>query len=237
MALVVALLLRSFIAGALTQALGPFNIYNPFSFGIAQFTYRAQMVSENEALKAALASTTAHVLDRDLLYQENIDLKARFGRDANQKTILAGILLRPPGVPYDTLVIDAGKQQGLQVGNYVSGGGTTIIGEIDQVYTGTSRVVLFSAPGQSHQALLSENSTHGVVPMSLEGQGAGSLVGEVPAHTQVSIGDPIIFSGLSDELFGLVTAVDAKAGESFERVYLHLPVNPLELRFVEVLVN
>ena len=206
----------------------------------AQFSSKAELAAENARLSDALASTSAALLDRDLLYQENLDLKLRLGRDASVPTILAGVVMRPPAVPYDTLTIDAGQGEGVSRGDLVSAGGTTLIGSVDTVYAHASRVVLFSAPGQSYDALLSMTDQAGVattIPVHVEGQGAGSFTAQVPSGTVVAAGNTILFSGIATGFVGFVSHVEANEGDSFETLYARLPVDPLGLRFVEVRRN
>jgi len=185
--------------------------------------------SDNQRLRAELASTTALVADRNALYQENLELKARLSRDASIQTILAGVLMRPPATPYDTLMVDAGSAEGVAQNMLVSAGGTTLIGSVDAVYAHTSRVILFSAPGQTYQVLL-----QGSVPVEMQGQGAGSLVGQVPAGTPVAVGDALLFPGIASGFAGSVSSIQASAGASFETLYARLPVDPLSLQFVEI---
>ncbi len=185
--------------------------------------------SENARLRAELASTTALLADRDALYQENLELKSRLGRDASVHVMLAGVLQRPPATAYDTLLVDAGSAEGVVQGQLVSAGGTTLIGSVAGVYAHTSRVVLFSAPGETYDVML-----RGSIPVEMQGQGGGSLRGQVPAGTAVSIGDTLLFPGIASGLAGEVSAVDAQPGNSFITLYAHLPVDPLTLQFVEI---
>lgn len=186
--------------------------------------------TEASRLKAELARAQAELLDRDELYKETIDLRARLGRtDAPGTRVLAGILLSPPWSPYDTLVIDAGLAHGIKAGDLVYAAGQALIGHVSEVYATTARVELFSAPGASYQALL-----RGEIPLALEGQGGGSLRAEVPAGTQVAVGDTILLPGLWGGVAARVSATDARAGESFIVVYMQLPANPAELSSVEV---
>jgi cell shape-determining protein MreC len=187
--------------------------------------------SRDADLRAQLASTTAALADRNLLYAEVSDLRERLGRaDAPQARVLAAVLQRPPWTPYDTLVIDAGAHHGIRAGSFVSAGGQGLIGSVSEVYATSARVELFSAPGASYQALL-----NGTLPIAVEGQGGGSLRAEVPAGTSVKAGDTISFPGLLGGIMANVSATEAKAGESFTVIYLRLPANPQDLRFVEVL--
>lgn len=197
--------------------------------------------SDNQRLRAALASTTAALADRNVLYQENIQLKAQLGRTISTNVILAGVLLRPPATPYDTLVVDAGEAEGVHSGDFVSAGGTTRIGTVGDVQTHTSRVVLFSAPGQTYDVLLrlanpadgGVNTTQ-TVPVVMQGQGSGSFVGQVPAGTAVKVGDPLVFPGIASAFAGSVSHVDYDPRQSFETLYAHLPVDILALQFVEI---
>ena len=175
--------------------------------------------------------------DRDALYQENIELKARLGRDARVKRILGAVLLRPPATPYDTLVIDIGGDDGVAAGDAVSAGGTTVIGTVSQVYARAARVMLYSAPGQKYDALLRPSTslgTGGMVPLAVEGQGGGSLRAHVPAGTAVSLDDVAILPGIVGGRSAVVSRVEHADGESFITLYFSLPVNVSSLRFVEV---
>jgi cell shape-determining protein MreC len=213
------------------------SLHTPFSALGAQFIHAAALERENETLRAELASTTASLADRNLLYQETISLKARLGRDIAVRSVLAGIVMRPPGTPYDVLMIDAGRAQGVSLGDYVSAGGTTIIGTIDEAYQTSARVKLLSAPEESYQGLLSETTQHPAVPLTVVGQGGNSLTAQVPAKTLVIPGDAVVLPGIANGYSGIVSHVDVKNGDSFETLYLQLPVDPQELQYVEVLLQ
>lgn len=201
----------------------------------AQFSSKASLEAQNEQLRTELASTTAALADRGLLYQENLLLKNQFGRDISTHSILAAVLLQPPATPYDLLLIDAGSGEGLAQGNIVSAGGTTVIGRISTVYAHQSQVTLFSAPGESYQGLLLLSAQGGAsVPISVVGQGAGSMMGEVPAGTMVRVGDPVELPGIAATLSASVSRIEAPEGQSFETVYMQLPVDLFSLHYVEV---
>lgn len=196
-------------------------------FGV--FGSNAALASENARLRAALASSSVAVSDRNILFAENLDLKSRLGRTQAGTSVIAGVVLAPPAVPYDTLMIDAGKDQGLKEGDFVSAEGSIFIGKISQVYDTASRVVLFSAPGQTYQAQL-----RGTIPLTMSGQGAGSFSGELPVGIDVRAGDPVLLPGIAPEYAGAVSGVAHHDGESFQTVYISLPANALSLHFVHV---
>ena len=199
---------------------------------IAQFRTNATLAEENTRLRVALASTTVLLLDRDLVVSENKELAAHLGRIMAQKSLLGAVLMRPPGVPYDTLVIDVGARDGVVKGDRVSAGGNTDIGVVADVYTSTSRVVLLSAAGQTHEATLLSKT--GIIPLVLSGRGAGTFFGVVPAGSIIEIGDMALFPGMGEHMIARVSAVETLLGASFANVYLRFPFNIFSLRFVEV---
>lgn len=194
---------------------------------------RESSQSELERLRTEAASTSVLLLDRNFLYQENLALKARLGRvPEGTPSLLATVLLRPPGMPYDTLMLDVGTKHNAAIGDLVFAGGSVVIGKVTEVYGSVSRATLFSAPGATHDALIFSDG--GSVPIALEGQGAGSFVGKIPQGTPVEAGQTVIFANISPVLAASVSYVEAFPGESFQTVYMHMPVNPFTLTFVEV---
>lgn len=194
--------------------------------------------TESARLRAELAKATALVADRNALYQENLLIKSQFGRDAQVRTKLASVLMRPPGTPYDTLIIDIGEKDGIRVGALVSAGGSSYIGTVSEVYSGTSRVTLFSAPGSTYEALVMLSAQKGKsIPISLVGQGAGSMSAQVPSASAVTVGDSVVVPGIATAFAGPVSYIEKPEGESFETLHIRLPVDLFSLQFVEVRIS
>lgn len=206
--------LRGPLSGLLWSALQP----------IAAWRYGAGAAAE-------LASTTAALAGRDALYKENVELKKLLGRSAEAPSVLASVLMRPPQTPYDTLVIDLGEQDGIALNAGVSAGGTSLVGRVTDLYAHTARVTLFSASGETYDAVLLTKS--GSMPVSVEGQGGGSLRGQVPSGSDVKVGDPVVLPGIAGSLAATVERID-RGGESYLTLYMRLPVDPFALRFVLV---
>ncbi len=200
--------------------------------------FAAPILDARFGTDAPLADPTrlaAAEADRNALYSENLELKARLGRDARVTRILSGVLLRPPATPYDTLVIDAGEAEGVTLRDVVSAGGTTVIGTVSEVYAHAARVTLYSAPGEKYDSLLRLSARAGaVVSVVVEGQGGGSLRAQVPAGTEVSVGDEALLPGIMGGISARVSHIDRAEGESFITLYFNLPVDMFMLRFVEV---
>lgn len=184
------------------------------------------------ALRAELASSSAALTDRDALYAENLDLKARLGRSDAPARVLGAVLSRPPASPYDTLLIDAGSSQGVAAGDFVAAAGSALIGTVSEVYADTARVELFSSPGDTYDALLATSG--GNIPLSIEGQGGGSLSAKVPAATPVRAGDSASLPGILGGITARVTGVERGDSDSYATIYFSLPADVYALRYVEV---
>ena len=193
---------------------------------------RSNMVltEKNRHLEEALTQSEIVVLDRNRLYEENLELKERLGRIADPNAITAAVLLAPPAMPYDTLLLDAGERDGVSVGDRVAAGGTVLIGEIQEVYGATSRAFLYSAPGAHQEGFLAVQG----LAVATEGEGGGALRGRIPQGISVARGDELSLPSMSGGVLGFVEYVEQVEGESFQTVYFRFPVNPLTLRYVDI---
>jgi len=200
---------------------------------LIHFSSKATLASQNETLTAQLSSTTAALADRDALYQENLPLKNILGRNAAMRFILARVLMRPPATPYDTLLIDIGSKEGIVVGDTVYAAGTTAIGVVSVVYTSTARVTLFSSPGETYSATL-RTKDNKELPLTITGQGGGSLRAKVPAGSAVSVGDSIVLATIQGGFVASVSSVSTSQDQSFEMLYLQEPINPFTLGYIEI---
>lgn len=234
------LLLLGLLAGSFLRG-GVFAVFVPlvkseraavaWIGGLAEgFRKSERLAEENVRLQEALAQSEITVLDRNRLYEENLELKERLGRIAEPNAITAAVLLAPPRTPYDTLLLDAGARDGVSQGDKVAAGGTVLVGEIREVYARSSRAVLFSAPGESLEGHLAAQG----LAVSVEGQGGGALRGRTPQGVVVARGDELSLPGVSGGVLGFVEHAENVEGESFQTVYFRLPVNPLTLQYVDI---
>ncbi len=209
------------------------GVGNVFLHIRAQVTDKAFLQTELMRLSREYATTSLRLADRDALAKENAELKARLGRSSSQETILAAVIGKPPLLPYDLFVIDAGSDQGVAEGQWVSAGGTTLIGRVTAVYQSSAQVTLFSKGGETLAATI-RLSDGTFAPLTLTGQGGGALVSELPVGAPVHVGDELIIPSINGGYVASVSNVDLRDGESFVTVYTHLDAGVWSLPFVEV---
>ncbi len=195
------------------------------------FGDNAVLRQQNEQLQAQLVRTQDALIDRDALYAENLELKSVLGRPhLGYDFIRAGVIAQPPQLPYDTLMVDAGEQDGVAIGDDVwIGDGGVIIGSVTAVYATTARVALFSSAGVTHEGFL-----QGSTPVTVNGDGAGSLSARVPSDVNVAVGDQVFFPGVMNGISEVVASIDAPDSSSFKTLYLHAPLNIFSIRSVNI---
>lgn len=216
---------------------GPFwgvknSIESFFADNINLLRSKSSLIAENNLLKDEIRNNQENQLLDSALKNENDDLKNILGRkNNNQKEILAAILAKPPFSPYDTLVIDVGSADGVSAGDNVLADGNAYIGYISELYGHSSKVVLYSSSGEKIDVLIGSDK----IEKEADGMGGENFSVSAPADSNIKVGDPIIASSISPNIFSTVEKIESTPADSFETVLFKNPVNISELEYVEVL--
>ncbi len=201
------------------------------------------MFVRNAPASIAEITLAPNVLNAELsaLKIENAELRQLVGKrmetgdaaNAASGEVVASVLMRPPQLPFDSLVIRAGAEDGIAVGDQVYAFSSFPIGEIASVTGGTSIVRLFSAPGNKVEVLIGTTTT----AVMAEGKGGGNFFLKLPKVTEISKGDIVMRSYLPPEAFGTIESVDSTEGEAYTYAYFKLPVNIHSIIYVIVKKN
>jgi len=190
------------------------------------------LIRENENLKLQIDKDKRDMILKDVLSAENDDLKIALNRkDLNKKSILSIILVKPFLSPYDTLIIDVGNDQNISVGDKVVADGNTFIGYVSEVYNNTSKVVLYSSPGEKVNVLIGNSN----IEKEAVGMGGGNFEVDVPREVDVKEGDSIIMPSISPNVFGVISKIEYQSADAFQKVLFNSPVNVSELKWVYVI--
>jgi cell shape-determining protein MreC len=172
------------------------------------------LVGENTALKEKLALMSAIELERDYYKEQNAELLRRVGRmEVDEKRTLARIISKPGFSPYDTIIIDAGKDEGLNPGDHVMADSDTLLGEISQSFKNTSTVLLYSTSEHQTPVLIGTSSLQALAV----GRGGGTYEIKLPRNTGVAVGDMVVFASSSAKIMGKIEVINTSATDSFER--------------------
>lgn len=195
----------------------------------AYFSSRNALLEENRLLSDELAIARLAVIREEAFKNENDALRALFLREPKgERGILAEVLLRPPSSPYDTLVLDAGVEAGVSVGNRVVAEGF-LVGEITRADRASSVATLWSQSGRSFDAAIPEKFSG-----RAEGYGSGNFYIRVPRDTKIIEGDIVTAPALGDFLLGRVKSVVRDEKNPFVDVYAESPLSLRTVRFVEI---
>jgi cell shape-determining protein MreC len=193
------------------------------------FRERSSLIDELNQYKYAQSASSGDKLTLELLSQENQTLRALLGAEDAQR-IAAGVIGRPPYLPYDVLVLDRGSEQGVVVGAPVFIGGDAVIGVVMKVFPHASVVILSSTPGF-------EMSVYVVGPniyTTAHGVGGGQVRIGVPQGIAIAPGNPVILPGIESGVYGEIEYVESDPSQS-EQVAFVAPEVPLSsLRFVAI---
>lgn len=188
------------------------------------------VIKENDSLRAEVVRLTSLNADRNVLADENANLKFELGRKDNSisttaspktKSILAIIKDRPAQTPFDTFIVDVGVEQGVTFGDSVYYG-NLIIGKVVEVGDAFSKVELFSSPQNQFSGTMVESK----IKFEAKGLGGGMFESFVPQGVDVEIGDALVLPSISSKVFGIVQSIEDRPTEGFKRLLFTLPVNP-----------
>lgn len=196
------------------------------------FRIKRSLVYENDMLHADIDRMQAQVLDRNLLEEKVMKLEEALGRAGSDNRVTASVLAGPGRSPYDTLVIDAGAEHGIAVGDAVVYAGAGAIGTIAEVSDSSSKVKLYSSAGQEHLVLVGERA----IPTTARGRGMGNFEAKVPQGSAVALGDTVLFPK-GNLILGVVQLVEEEPTLPFITVFFRSSFNIAEIRSVEVLMG
>lgn len=196
------------------------------------FKTNYELAKENEILRERIITLSSINADRNVLLTENEKLKEMLGRVKNEKVVYATVLSKPPYSPYDTFILDIGRDQSVSVDDVVIVENLAV-GKIVEVYKSYSKAKLFSSPGNMFEGNFGDKDK----TLQATGEGGGVFTALLPIGSSVSEGDPIILPSISSKVFGIVEKVEELKTEGFKKIYFNLPINPYEIGSVGVILS
>ncbi len=186
---------------------------------------------QNKRLREEVDRLNLQITSSGNIAAENAELKEIMGRmPTGSQFVLGNILAKPNITPYDTLIIDAGSDDGVKPDMRVFVDGNVLVGEIESVESNSSRVLLYSAPGNISQVVYGNTGRF----FNARGTGNGTFEVDVARDVTVAVGDMFFYPGLTNMPLGVARKIDFDARDSFKKVLMKSPVNIQEERWVQV---
>ena len=185
----------------------PFRELKKILFYHRTFDEYLRLRKEVNGLKARLVGFEEVLLENNRL-EKILDLK----RSLLFPSVAASVIGRDPSKWNAVMIIDKGKQDGVDLGMPVIEA-LGVVGKVAEVSDRRSKVILISDPSFSVAAVIQRSREVGLVSGTLQGL---SRLRYLPADADVQVGDQIVSSQLSSSfpeglLIGEVIAVDKNA--------------------------
>jgi rod shape-determining protein MreC len=208
-------------------------------------------VEELEALARNLAAEGVRLEEveaenaqlRELLnfVSANPSIRGYIGGDIIDQSGLVGsqVIGRDPNPYVSFVIINRGRQDGLEQGMPVVAGGGRLVGRIDEVRPSWAKVQLLIDPSSRVNGIVQASRATGLVA----GQPDGSLVLEqVPQADQISVGDTVVTSGRGGLLpkgliIGQVLMIEQLNVEAYQQAELQPAVDFRRLESVLVITD
>jgi cell shape-determining protein MreC len=141
----------------------------------------------------------------------------------------ARVVAVPPRTHYDTVLIAAGTEQGVRLGDIVTIEGIAV-GQVTDVSDQSALAQLYSSPGAEHDAVI--GSERAIVVT--QGLGGGALETSVPGGVSIARGDAVVDprTGL---VFAYITEVVERDIDTSVLVRMTLPFAVNDLRYVSLI--
>ncbi len=240
---VVLFLIASFYFGGLFFLTGPLHYVGKPLWWLKNYSIevvsnisttiqtREKLSEENRKLKNELNQINSQLLLHQLLLTENNELKKMLGRgDENQNFVLANILAKPNLSPYDSLILDIGRNHGIKKGDKVVVN-NIVIGKIEDVYLKTAKVWLYSFPNETLDVAIGFDKVIG----SAEGKGGGNFEVKFPREVPIKKGDVVVLPEMDLFILGTVESILTTPEDSVQTILFRIPINIFELRWVQIL--
>lgn len=178
-----------------------------------------QEIASQNGMSSALAYVT----------KENEALRLMLSASSSPR-ILAGVIARPPYIPYDTFMLDKGSDDGIVVNAPVFHGKGIAIGYVRSVFAHTSLITLFSSPKVESTVYIFGSN----IFTTAYGEGGGIVRVSVPQGIPLTLGDVVILPSLDTGVLGVISDIDSNPTEPEQNAYVTLDAPLQSIRLVTV---
>lgn len=203
-----------------------FSIFYPLQFTLSQIDQVHNIFAENNRLRKEVVELSAQVAQFKEQTIENDRLRGllSFSKEFSYQMVPVRVIAHDPSPVYKSIIIDAGKNQGVQMWMPVVGE-KGVVGKVVQVMGNLSLVQLLKDP--TNRTSVMDRRTRSV--SILETENSNDFFFQSRSHEDVKKGDTIVTSGLGGIYphglqVGIVTSVEQMHDPLFNKVKLDLSV-------------
>lgn len=193
------------------------------------FASKNSLARDLEDSKNKLTESEARMVNYNTVVDENESLKEILGRKDEKKSMLLAVVLGKANQSlYDTLIVDIGEVQGVNVGAKVFALGNIPIGYVEVAYQNSSKVILFSNSEERTNINLKGTL------FDLVGRGGGNFELTLPRDFTIEKGEQAVLPGITPYTIAVVETILSDSRDSFKKALLVRPFNISSLKFVQI---
>lgn len=200
----------------------------PFESATLAVLSKQSLIKTIMALHAERNRAQALEAERAILAEENRLLKIELARPLAEGAVLGRVLSTPNKSLYDTVIIDAGTPEGVQIGQTVYAFGGVALGTISDTDDRQSTVLLFSASGRETVGTVNDTST----TVTLIGRGAGEYEVRMPRDVYFEEGGVISEQGIYAAPLATIEKIVSDPRDPFQRLLAKIPLNVQTITWV-----
>ena len=172
-------------------------------------------------------------------YQLLQSLFNRASQAPNIERLIATVIGRDPSPTVQSILVDRGKGDGVQVGMPVESA-RGVVGQVFRTTNDAAQIVLISDSASSIPVRLGSSRATGLLRGG--GLGAPMVIDWIDLKHEIAVGEVVLTSGLGgkfpqDMIIGRVSEVDRSEAELFQRAFVQPAVDFAALEMVFVITN
>ncbi len=194
-------------------------------FGV--FTPKQSLLRENQALRSKLQEMQVADLYTKALEIENADLR-KLPLSVSTAEIIARII-DYRYIPYGTLLVKVENSKQLRVQpNALAHFGTLAIGKVVRINNNIFTIKLFTSSDVAYDVLVGD-----IIGTSI-GMSNGVSKIMLPRTYTVALGTVVTLPSAGGLVLGAVESIDRDAEDSLQTIFIKMPINIKDLRFITI---
>lgn len=188
------------------------------------------LVNKITELQTTLESYDAELSTAALLQIENAQLKAQLNRVPAAGGTLAHVVTLPNRSLYDTITVDAGREQDIVEGQIAYAFDRIALGVVSSVATDHATITLFSAPGRETSGTVSGSN----IAITMIGRGGGEYEVRMPRDVEFVVGGLIAYQSTDTSVLAEIERIATDPRDPFQKLYAKAPINLQALKWVTI---
>jgi len=191
------------------------------------------LAPEREFRQASRESLALLIKIRDL-EKENAKLKKALSINGKIRLIPANVVFGGGYLFFDVLLINQGENAGIKIGDLVTYQNKILIGRIAEVGADWSKAAILGRLGD--KITLRQDFLENIqsVPIEAAGRGGGELQMEIPAETNLKIGDIFRSAENPNYIAAVVDKISSESDGQFKEIGLISLLSPVLLYEVDI---